>query len=294
MGLVKLFLGKAPDEAEPCEGLTQLTRQFAADALPSARTAIARRIIAELRGFKRLCPNSLEEEFRLLRQIANLAVTGIGKYLSHEDLVAAFVLRSQRLITPESLAPYLHGLTPDAKIDRLLFVEENIIGTENKRRLGDFVPPVLTSANFEEFFQSPKFPLIARLQMLETMRTRILRSNFQENQRAEYADMIDRVAAAVESRNRLFEMLEKKPGTPAEKASTLLKLMTAGTFTEPRMTSKARQLIIANMSKPGFLTGYVAQTAPEGADRQTVVADLMGVLQKAGIAPETALKSMAA
>jgi hypothetical protein len=296
MSLVRLFLGKAPDETDGCKGLVALTKQFAQDALPNARVAIAKRIIAEFRGFKRLCPDSLEEEFKTLRLIANLVVTGIGKYLSHEDLVAAFALRSQRLITPEALAPYLAGVAPDAKLERLLFVEENVIGAENKRRLADFVMPVITAAAFEELFQASSTPLLARLQKLEAIRDRICHSGFQENRRAEFSDAIDRVAAAVEARSRLFESLDRKPGSPAEKAAALLRLLNTGTFTEPRLANKARETIVGYLGKPGFLAGYVAQTAPPGAepDRDAAVADLMNVLQKAGITPATGLKAIAA
>jgi hypothetical protein len=34
-------------------------------------------------------------------------VLGQGKYLSHEDLIAAFTLRSKRLVTHESVSEHL-------------------------------------------------------------------------------------------------------------------------------------------------------------------------------------------
>lgn len=293
MGLVRLFLGKEPDAIEGCEGLASLAKQFAADSLPDSRGAIAARIIAEFRSFKRLCPDSLEEEFKTLRQIANLVVRGVGKYLSHEDLVSAFVLRSNRLITNEVLGSYLAGVSAVEKLERLLFVEENVIGAENKRQLANYLVPIITAAGFEEYFQSPQTPLVTRLQQLEALRLRACRSGFQENQRAEIADALDKVAAAVETRNRLFDSIEKKPGTPAEKASTLLRLIASDTFTTPRLSSKAREMIIGYLSKPGFLTAYVAQT-PQPGGRDAAVADLMQILEKAGITPETGLKSIAA
>ena len=296
MSLVKLYLGKEPDITEGREGLTALTQQFRVDTLPNARVAIALRIVAEIRSFKRLVPHSLEEEFRTLRQIANLVVTGIGKYLSHEDLVNAFVLRSQRLITNECLAPYLDGVTPDVKLERILFVEENVIGAENKRRLAAFVTPIITSAQFEEHFQSPKLPLMQRLAQLETLRGRVGQAGFQENLRNEIADTLDKVAAAVESRNKLFDSIERRDASPAEKAGTLIRLLTANTLTAPRLTTKARAMILTYIGKPGFLTGYVASATKDGVplDRDAAVADLMRVLEKAGITPQTGLKSIAA
>jgi hypothetical protein len=292
MALIKLFLGKEPDETDGREGLTALTQQFKADTLPNARGAIATRIVGEIRSFKRLHPSSLEEELKMLRQIANLVVLGIGKYLSHEDLVASFVLRSSRLITSEVLASYLAGAAPAEKLERLLFVEENIIGAENKRALVAFVVPIVSSASFEEYFQSPKLPITVRLQQLESLRIRVTRSGFQENQRIDIADAIDRVAAAVETRGRLFDAIEAKSGTPGEKATAILKLLNAGCLTEPRLATRGREMLIAYLGKPGFLSSYVAQS--ETPEPNAAMADLMRLLELAGIPPEKSMRSIAA
>lgn len=292
MALVRLFLGKEPDIVEGRCGLVALTQQFRADTLPNARSAIANRIIGEFKSFKRLHPTSLEEEFKMLRQIANLLVVGIGKYLTHEDLIAAFTLRSSRLITNEVLGSYLAGAPPVEKLERLLFVEENIIGAENKRQLGHFILPVVTAAAFEEFFQSTKLPITARLQQLEGLRQRIMRSGLQENQRDEIADVVDRVAAAVEGRSRLFDAIEAKSGTPGDKTAAILKLLNAGCLTEPRLGTKARAQILTYLGKPGFLASYVA-TNP-GSAPDSAVADLLTLLEKAGIPKERGLKAIAA
>lgn len=294
MGLVRLFLGKEPEDGR--EGLTALCQQFGADTLPNARVSIARRIVVELRSFKRLCPQSLEDELKTLRQIANLVVFGVGKYLSHEDLVHAFVLRGQRLVTGECLAPYIADVTPDMKLDRILFVEENVIGGDNKRRLAAFVTPVITSAQFEEHFQSSKLPLVQRLQQLEALRLRVCQSGFQENQRIEIADTLDKVAAAVESRGRLFDSINKRSVSPAEKTFTLINLLSTNSLTAPRLATRAREMVIGYVGKPGFLTGYATLNAQNGAtpDRDTIVADLMQILEKAGITPQTGLKNIAA
>jgi len=297
MSLVKLFLGREPDETEGRDGLISLTQRFADDALPDSRTAIAERIIAEFRSFKRLCPDSLEDEFKALRQIANLVVYGVGKYLSHDDLVAAFLLRSKRLISNENVGEYLSGAAaPDEKLDRLLFVEENIIGAENKRRLATYVIPVVTSAAFEEHFTSPKTPLTARLQRLAELNKRVLRSGFQENQRGEIAGVLDRIACTVEAKGRLFESIDGNPVDHVEKANALLALFNANTFTEPVLAAKARELMKSYLSKPGFLTGYVAHASTPGvpANPDAAVAELIGILEKIGITEETGLKSIAA
>ena len=289
--LVELFLGKSQADSNH-GGLTALAARFAADELPEARTAIANRIVAEFKSAKRLRPDSLVEELTALRRLANRVVYGVGKFLSHEDLIAAFTLRSKRLVTQETLSSYIHDCAPDEKIERLLFVEENIIGIENKRQLAGFITPVLNSASFESFFQNPKIPLLQRLQRLTQLQGRVRRASFVDVQQEEIASKMDRLACDVAGRAKLFENLEAKNQSPVEKAATLLKLTMGGFFTEGALSGRARDVILSCLATPGFLTGYFAHQA--GTDTEAAMAGLMADLDKAGITAETGLKSIAA
>ena len=289
--LVELFLGKSQADSNH-GGLTALAARFAADELPEARTAIANRIVAEFKSAKRLRPDSLVEELTALRRLANRVVYGVGKFLSHEDLIAAFTLRSKRLVTQETLSSYIHDCAPDEKIERLLFVEENIIGIENKRQLASFITPVLNSASFESFFQNPKIPLLQRLQRLTQLQGRVRRASFVDVQQEEIASKMDRLACDVAGRAKLFENLGAKNQSPVEKATTLLKLTVGGFFTEGALSGRARDVILSCLATPGFLTGYFAHQA--GTDTEAAMAGLMADLDKAGITAETGLKSIAA
>jgi len=299
--LVSLFLGKPPEGGGRGEGLVALTQHFSADTLPEARTAIAARIISEFKSNKRLCPDSIVDELKALRSIANRIVMGVGKYLSHDDLITAFTLRSRRLVVQETLGSYITEAGPDEKIERLLFVEENVIGAENKRQLGSYVMPILTSAQFENMFQNPRVPLMPRLQRLAQLQARVRRSGFIEVTRDDIAQRMDALAVQMEARNRLFDSIQARPSSAVDKAQTLLKLLTGGFLTEGALSGRARELIVAHLSKPGFLTGYTAALAQEAAakkseapDSEKAMAGLLEILGKAGITAETGLKNIAA
>jgi hypothetical protein len=100
----------------------------------------------------------------------------------------------------------------------------------------------------------------------------------------------------MEARGRLFESIEARTSNPVEKTQTLLKLATGGILTEGQLSNRARELILGYMSKPGFLTGYMAAQAKDGAapDSEKIMAELVETLGKAGITAETGLKSIAA
>lgn len=293
--LVKLFMG-APSEGEPC-ALDVLARHFAKDELSEARTAIANRILAELKSTKRLCPSSMEDELKMLRKLANELVHGQGKYLSHENLIAAFTLRSRRLVSHEFIGQLLDGAeAPETKLERLLLVEENIIGAENKRILASFVTPLIASPNFANAFVYASTPAFLRLQKLATLQTRVLRSGFQDIPRAEIARALDDVASQAEARGKILESLAAKSANPVEAAQALLKLFLAPAITEGTLSAKARKMLLAAVGRPGFFTGYANGLAKAGGptDPQVAMTELMGQLEKAGVPPEDAATAIAA
>jgi len=294
--IVTLFLGRTPEGLVAGQGLASLAHHFAADDLPEARTAIANRIIAEFKSNKRLCPEFMVDELKTLRAIANRIVMGVGKYLSHEDLIAAFTLRSKRLVAQEALGEYIAEAAPDEKIERILFVEDNIIGTENKRQLSSYVAPILNSATFENYFQNPKVPLLQRLQRLAQLQARMRRSGFVDVTREEVCSRMDHLAVQMEARGKLFESIEARNTSNVEKAQTLIKLAVGGILTEGALAARARELILGHLSRPGFLTGYMAVHSKDGdaPDSEKMMAELMETLSKAGITAETGLKNIAA
>jgi hypothetical protein len=293
--LVELFLAK--DVPEERSGLSALARHFAADELPAARTAIASRIMAELKSVRRLCPASLVDELRTLRRIANKLVLGQGKYLSHEELIAAFTLRSKRLVTHDSVNEHLaEAAGPDDKLERLFLIEENIIGAENKRQLAAFAVSLIASTAFEAHFSAAKTPVLTRLHRLAELQARSLRSGFQDNQRDEIAGNLDHVATEAESRAKLLESIEAKPAGPIEKTLALLRICGGGVLTQGRLSAKAHDLILRHLGQPGFLTAYVAHLG-RGGEKQSpeiAVSGLIQSLESIGITPETGLKAIAA
>jgi hypothetical protein len=294
--LVELFLGELPEDQAQREGLTWLGRHFNVDDLPDARAAIARRISAELRSVRRLCPTSLVDELKVLRRIANKLVMGRGKYLSHEDIIATFTLRSRRLVANDSIVEHLAEASgPDEKLERLLVIEENIVGMENKRQLTYFVMPILTSPAFETFFNAEKRPPLARLKRLAELQSRVRRSGFQDKERQEIGEILDKIAFEVEDRSKILTSIERI-SNPVDKAVAALRLCAEGMLTEGRLSTKARAIVLASLCQPGFLTGYVAHVSQgtEKATAETAMALLLRTLEKAGITAETGLRSIAA
>jgi hypothetical protein len=298
LNLVELFMGSEVHVAEGGgRGINKLARSFAKDDLPESRSAIAARILSELKGLKRLCPSSLEEELKMLRRLANQLVRGQGKYLSHDHLIGAFTERSKRLVAHEPLNQFMHGAkTPDEKLYRLLVVEENIIGAENKRTLATFIMPVITANNFEDQVCAGA-PVTTRLRRLAEIQERVLRSGFQDVQKSQIAVALDIAAQHIDERAKFLASIETRLPDPIERAQALLKLCGSGIFTQGDLLMKARRLVLAALTRPGFLESYIAQRQQEKGsafDREVAVAELVSQLKSAGIAPEDGMRAIAA
>jgi hypothetical protein len=296
LNLVQLFLGERVTAAEGSgAGLNQLARYFARDDLPNARSAIAGRILTELKGMKRLCPGTIEAELKMLRELANRLVRGQGKYLSHEDLIAAFTSRSKRLVAHEPLSEFLHSAkTADERVARLLVVEENVIGAENKRTLAAFMMPLIASSAFEAQL-CVGAPPITRLQRVCELQERVLRSGLQEVQKTQIVDALDVVASNIERTAGVLASLEARMTAPADRAVAILKLYAANVFTQGELANKARRMLLAAMAQKEFFPDYMAlKQKGREVNRQQVLKELISDLERVGIAPEDGLRTLAA
>ncbi len=298
LNLVQLFLGEsiAVNEGSGA-GLNQLASFLATDALPNARAAVAGRILSELKGFKRLCPSSLEDELKMMRRLANKLVKGQGKYLSHDDLIGAFTDRSKRLVAHEPIAQLLQTVVnPDEKVDRLLDIEENIIGAEHKRTLASFMLPILTSPAFETQL-APGAQPVHRLKRIAELQDRVLRSGLQDFHKRQMADALDALACGIEKRAAFLAGMEMRVSGPLEKVQAIMKMCAANVFTEGELSAKARRQLLAALGTPEFLNAYLSQrqqTAQAEIDRAQAVKELLAELERLGIPPEDGLRAIAA
>src|SRR5262245_30398059 len=169
-----------------------------------------------------------------------------GKYLSHEDLTEALADRSRRFVAHEPLLQFLQDArSADEKVARLLAVEENIVGPENKRELATFILPLIALRAFEDQLGTS---VVAKLKRLGELQAQVLRSGFQETQKNQLAAALDGVAKTIEERARIFATIETKFPDPVDRAIALLKVGGAGALPVGTVQAKARKLMMAALA----------------------------------------------
>jgi len=278
--LVDLFRGSMNQEGECGRGVLLLAAEFARNKLPNARRAIVLRVLSELKSVRRLIPDGLEEEVQLCRRMASKMVLGVGDSLSLEEITEAFRIRSKRFVTPDVIETLLQSAAdPGEQLEKLILLEENVVGADNKRQLATFVTPLITAHQTEVFFVDGKDHIIRRLTRVAELQTRVRHSGFQDTNKRQISEGLDALAVRMEEKAAFFDLIEKKDLPAPDKAIALLRLVSQHVLTEGELSKRAKVRALKIIRRQGFaedLAGF-------GADAQKKAAELMELMRKAGI-----------
>lgn len=243
--ITDLFLGKIDlSDKSIANGVRTLSRLFSEGHLLESRIAIANRILKEISSARRLCPSSIDEEIKICRLLANRMVLGQGSLISADEILDAFTTRSKQFVMGDTVENFLEPCdTAFDRMDKLLDLEENIVGTANKRAVGKYFLGALISPRTEQYFLSADEPIFGRLAKLTNLQRRIRRSNFQENSQESMLEGIDRLAIEMEKRVEMFNSIRYRKISPAEKAFMLLRLLTSDVIPDGKLADTAREIV---------------------------------------------------
>lgn len=248
-----LFLGRTHLLVDDAASLRQLAQVLKAGLLPSTMSALSDMILTEIRGQKRLHPSDFETELGTIRHLAQQLVYGIGEHLSIEDLTDAFTMRSRRLVTQETISTYLNSATGHAeRIEKLLDLEENIVGAQSKRVLASYIQPLIASVQFESQMLDEQTHVLARLKRIADLQMAAKRAKFEDADKLELTDSLGRLAEKVEARGQFFKQIETKSAPPADKAFMVMRLLERGAMPKGLCWERARTFIRSQIKKPDF------------------------------------------
>ena len=179
-------------------GLRHCRPAFAADELPEARTAIAGRIVAEFKSAKRLCPDSLVEELKALRRLANTRGDGRGQISQPRRSDRGLHLALQAAGDPGNPRPlYRRCVRPTRRSSGCCSSKKISSASENKRQLASFVTAGAQFRRLREFLPESQSRRSCPPAAPGVLQGRVRRSSFIDVQRQEIADKMDRLACDV-------------------------------------------------------------------------------------------------
>lgn len=229
--LADIFTGKA--DADSLKTAPDMARRLAAKLakgdLEWTKSAIARRILTQLRKPRRMKPDDVTLEVELARALAQQLIMAQGPDLPAQSLQDAFSQRSSRLLTPETIGDYLvESADAGVEIDRLLALEENIVGAQNKRKLAGYIRAALGAHKTETFFLRGAGGPTERLAGLVARQKRVAAGHFPPENEAELMAAFDAIGVRILEETRLLERVADGDRPALDRAAALLKLATTG------------------------------------------------------------------
>jgi hypothetical protein len=266
-------LGMAPHVAR------RLARKIGEGSLDATRSVIADNLLSGLERRQRLRPSSVREEVRLAREFAQkLVMEAGGAGLPLDALNAAFTARSARLLSSDTIDEFLrHCRDCDEELERLLSLEENLVGEENKRKLAGYVRSLIVQHNTEShYLRGPGQPL-ERLASLTAHQARVMRGKYPDTEKAELASVLDALGMKVIGETKILNAVEAGDRPALDKAAGLLKLATAGALPIGDCSADAQARALRHLkSKMGLAE---AQNDPAAKDKLRLIQRMLGQIQ---------------
>jgi hypothetical protein len=187
---------------------------------------LARRIIGELKGSRRLRPTDADGEIAVLRALALVLTASAGRLLSTDEVQAAFLERSKAL----TAADFVTDLNKDrptvlAEVQALTRLVENVTGQVNRTRAAEWLISSLDSLRFEREFRSGGADsALNRLSTLAGLERSVRRVGLGEGDQRHITQRLGDLAGMIEGDTRLIALLLRSPAPLPQKATILLRV----------------------------------------------------------------------
>jgi len=233
--------------------------------LDACRAVVASNLLKELERPKRLRPSSVKDEVRMARELARKLVMSPDAALPTDQLIKAFSMRSARLLQPETIDEYLrYANDANEELDRLVALEENIVGEANKKKLAGYIRNQLGTNKTEQFFVRGTARPMERLAMLTALQTRVAKSSYPAPDKADLMAGFDQLGMKVIDESKILNAVEAGNRPALDTAEALLKLATAGALPLGQCSADAQARALRKIKSEAGLRE--AQT-PEARDK---------------------------
>jgi hypothetical protein len=263
MGADPSIRGLVPEMSGPAARLAVLMR---ADTFNALRTALGRKILAELNSAARLRPADPDGEIAVLRALAMVLTASAGRLLSQDEVQSAFLERSKLLTASDFVTALTQG-RPNllAEAQALVRMAENVMGPLNRSRAAEWLLTCVESLKFESEFRAGADSPIVRLSALAVLDRSIRRAGFGEGDMRKLCARLGDVAGMVEADAKLLAQLMRSPAPVPQKATMLLRIATGEIAPPGPAADRAKMELMKLLKAPDTRAELAA--SPEIANR---------------------------
>ncbi|MBD7941439.1 hypothetical protein [Brevundimonas guildfordensis] len=241
--------------APPIEGpVRRLGERLAAGEFPLLAASLARMVLRELMGQRRLRPGDAVGEIEILRVLAMALTATAGRLLTLEEVQTAFIERSKGLVAADFVAAYVKDCTTVlAEAERLARLCENVTGGANKRAAARWLDACVVSLRFETEMRARTpgaTPPGQRLMALAELQRGVRKAGLSDRETQAVVEALGAVGGAIEADARLTAQLARAPAPLPQKLAVLLRLAAGETGPSGPVAERARAEAVRLMRAP--------------------------------------------
>jgi len=255
----------------------RLGRQMKAGAFKMLGAYIARRVVKELTGPRRLRPADARGEIDILRALAMALTASAGRLLSLDEVQEAFAARSKSIVTADFVETYLKDIpTVRGETEQLVRLCENVTGAANKREAARWLLACVSALRFEKEARAAAESPAVSLGALANLQRQVRGAGLNEADTGQITRKLGEVGALVEADARICDQIARAPVPMLQKLTLLLGLASGQGAPFGAATEKAKLEVLRLLKAPAAREALSA--SPELAGK------LKPLLQAAGMA----------
>lgn len=245
--------------------VSRLARWLRDSGFASVAAALVRRVLEELHGPRRLHPDDPAAEILTLRALARLLILNPGA-VAGEEVQAAFVARSRRLVAADFIQSYLERCGAGGalgELQALIRLAENVVGTANKRALGDWLRTQVGAHRFERELRAGSEAPAHRLHQLAEVQRALGRIGLEPACERMVSVRLGEIGDLVETDARLVQAIVRAPGPAMGRLSALLRMASGDSAPQGPATRRARAEALKLTRDPAVRSGLASAPAGE-------------------------------
>jgi hypothetical protein len=240
-------------------------------------TVLARRVVNELTGPRRLRPSDAKDEIEILRALAMALTASAGRLLSLDEVQSAFVQRSRSVVGADFVESYLgHADTAVVEAAALVRLCQNLAGQANKRLGARWLMGCVAALRFEKEIRTSPESAPARLATLAALQRSVFHAELPEMETREITGKIGEVGGLIEADVKVCLQLVRAPVGSVQKLSALLKIATGEAAPLGPAADRAKAEVMKLMRAPEIRQELAA--SPENAERMKALMQQVSTL----------------
>jgi hypothetical protein len=255
----------------------RLGLRLEAGEYPILAASLARMVLRELMGQRRLRPTDASGEIDILRTLAIALTATAGRLLTLDEVQNAFNERSKSIVAADFVQAYVAPCeTVLCEAEQLTRLCENVTGVANKRVAARWLAACVTSLRFESEMRISATTPSRKLLVLNQLYRSVIAAALSEHDTDQIITAIGHVAGVVEAEAKLTAQIARAGAPVPQKLTALLRLAAGETAPPGPVADRAKAEAIKLFRAPEARAALSA--APES------LAPLKGLMKAAGLA----------